>query len=94
MFLFFFRFFLVSLHVTKYQLSYLILTLFHREWYSYHFPELVKIVNDNYMFAKLTTLIGDRTKLSEEQEPAVEELVMDSAKTRAIFEAAKSSMGV
>lgn len=65
-----------------------------REWYSYHFPELVKIVNDNYMFAKLTTLIGDRTKLSEEQEPAVEELVMDSAKTRAIFEAAKSSMGI
>jgi len=28
-----------------------------REWYSYHFPELVKIVNDNYMFAKLTTVI-------------------------------------
>jgi len=65
-----------------------------REWYSYHFPELVKIVNDNYMFAKLTTIIGDRTKLTEEQEPVLEELVMDSAKTRAIFEAAKSSMGI
>ena len=53
----------------------------------------MKIVNDNYMFAKLTTIIGDRTKLTEEQEPVLEELVMDSAKTRAIFEAAKSSMG-
>ena len=24
-----------------------------REWYSYHFPELVKIVPDNYLYAKV-----------------------------------------
>lgn len=24
-----------------------------REWYSYHYPELVKIVNDNHMYAKV-----------------------------------------
>ena len=24
-----------------------------REWYSWHFPELVKIVNDNYQYAKV-----------------------------------------
>lgn len=65
-----------------------------REWYSYHFPELVKIVNDNYMFAKLTTLIGDRAKLTSDMEEQVEEVVMDSAKVKAIFEAAKSSMGI
>ncbi|CAG5124236.1 unnamed protein product, partial [Candidula unifasciata] len=64
------------------------------EWYSYHFPELVKIVNDNYMFAKLTGLIGDRTKLTPEMESQIEEVVMDSAKARAIMEAAKSSMGI
>ncbi|CAL1535848.1 unnamed protein product [Lymnaea stagnalis] len=65
-----------------------------REWYSYHFPELVKIVNDNFMFARLTNLIGDRTKLQPEMEDAIEEVVMDSAKVKAIFEAAKSSMGI
>ncbi|KAH9524535.1 snoRNP complex protein nop56 [Bulinus truncatus] len=65
-----------------------------REWYSYHFPELIKIVNDNYMFARLTNLIGDRTKLQPEMEEALEEVIMDSAKVKAIFEAAKSSMGI
>ncbi|KAI8777892.1 nucleolar protein 56 [Biomphalaria glabrata] len=65
-----------------------------REWYSYHFPELVKIVNDNYMFARLTNLIGDRTKLQPEMADSLEEVVMDSAKVKAIFEAAKSSMGI
>jgi len=65
-----------------------------REWYSYHFPELVKIVNDNYMFAKLTNVLGDRAKLTLDLEEQVEEIVMDSAKTHAIFEAAKSSMGI
>ncbi|BFY98070.1 hypothetical protein BsWGS_01110 [Bradybaena similaris] len=65
-----------------------------REWYSYHFPELVKIVNDNYMFAKLTGLIGDRTKLTPDMESQIEEVVMDSAKAKAIMDAAKSSMGI
>ena len=31
-----------------------------REWYSYHFPELVKIVNDNYMFSKCVKLLKNR----------------------------------
>lgn len=64
-----------------------------REWYSYHFPELVKIVNDNYMYARIANLIGDRTKLTPDMEEAIEEIVMDSAKVKAIFDAAKSSMG-
>ena len=36
-----------------------------REWYSYHFPELVKIVNDNYAFAKCVKLLKDRKALLE-----------------------------
>ena len=39
-----------------------------REWYSYHFPELVKIVNDNYMYAKVAKLIGNRKEISDEEE--------------------------
>ncbi|KAL2321701.1 hypothetical protein Fmac_026080 [Flemingia macrophylla] len=34
-----------------------------REWYSWHFPELVKIVNDNYLYAKVAKFIEDKAKL-------------------------------
>lgn len=31
-----------------------------KEWYSWHFPELVKIVSDNYTFARLAKAIKVR----------------------------------
>jgi len=65
-----------------------------REWYSYHFPELVKIVPDNYMFAKSAKFIKDRKNLTQDQLEDLEEIVMDSAKAQAIIDAAKMSMGM
>lgn len=65
-----------------------------REWYSYHFPELVKIVPENYMYAKVAQLIKNRKELSEENLEALEEIVMDSAKAQAILDASRSSMGM
>jgi len=65
-----------------------------REWYSYHFPELVKIVPDNYMYAKLAHHIKDRKNLSDESVPELEELLMDSGKAAAIVSASKMSMGM
>lgn len=65
-----------------------------REWYSYHFPELVKIVPENYMYAKVAQLIKNRKELTEEKLEALEEIVMDSAKAQAIVDASKSSMGM
>ena len=65
-----------------------------REWYSYHFPELVKIVPDNYMFAKAAKFIKERKSLSQEKFEALEEIVMDSSKAQAIIDAAKMSMGM
>merc|ERR1711963_1293974 len=65
-----------------------------REWYSYHFPELVKIVPDNYTFAKCVKVIKNRKELSEETISALEEVVMDSAKAKAIVDASKTSMGM
>jgi len=70
-----------------------------REWYSYHFPELVKIVNDNYMFAKCVKLLKNRKEMLEKENEAeiiskLEEIVMDSAKARAVYDASKSSMGM
>ncbi|KDR23556.1 Nucleolar protein 56, partial [Zootermopsis nevadensis] len=65
-----------------------------REWYSYHFPELVKIVPENYMFAKVARFIKNRKELTEDKLEALEEIVMDSGKAQAILDATKSSMGM
>lgn len=65
-----------------------------REWYSYHFPELVKIVPDNYMYAKVAHHIKDRRNLSDESVAELEEILMDSGKASAIVEASKMSMGM
>ncbi|XP_022737605.1 nucleolar protein 56-like isoform X3 [Durio zibethinus] len=64
-----------------------------REWYSWHFPELVKIVNDNYLYAKVAKLIEDKSKLSEEHIPALTEILGDEDKAKEIVEAGKASMG-
>lgn len=65
-----------------------------REWYSYHFPELVKIVPDNYIYAKAAKFIKDRKTLTQDKLEELEEIVMDSAKAQAIIDAAKMSMGM
>lgn len=65
-----------------------------REWYSYHFPELVKIVNDNYLYAKIAQYIKSRKDLTEDKLEGLEEIVMDEAKAKAIYDASKSSMGM
>ncbi|KAF1597053.1 UNVERIFIED_CONTAM: Nucleolar protein 56, partial [Eudyptes pachyrhynchus] len=65
-----------------------------REWYGYHFPELIKIVSENYTYCQLAKFIGNRKELSEESLEGLEEIVMDSAKAQAILEASRSSMGM
>ncbi|XP_078257540.1 nucleolar protein 56 [Rhinoraja longicauda] len=65
-----------------------------REWYGYHFPELIKIVAENHTYCRLAKLIGNRKELSEESLPMLEEVVMDSAKAQAILDASRSSMGM
>jgi nucleolar protein 56 len=37
-----------------------------REWYGWHFPELVKIVSDNTKYAQLALLIKDKKALTED----------------------------
>lgn len=67
-----------------------------REWYSYHFPELVKIVNDNYLYARVAQVIKDRKDAINDGdlEEKLEEILQDSGKAQAIINAAKSSMGM
>ncbi|CAI9113095.1 OLC1v1013633C1 [Oldenlandia corymbosa var. corymbosa] len=64
-----------------------------REWYSWHFPELVKVINDNYLYAKVAKFIEDKSQLSEEQIPELTDIVGDEDKAKEIVEAAKASMG-
>ncbi|XP_055288718.1 nucleolar protein 56 [Moschus berezovskii] len=65
-----------------------------REWYGYHFPELVKIINDNATYCRLAQFIGNRKELNEEKLEKLEELTMDAAKAKAILDASRSSMGM
>ncbi|KAE8794872.1 nucleolar protein 56-like [Hordeum vulgare] len=64
-----------------------------REWYGWHFPELVKIVNDNYLYAKLAKFVVNKSDLSEKDIPALADLIGDEDKAKEIVEAAKASMG-
>lgn len=68
--------------------------LFYREWYSWHFPELVKIVNDNYTYAKLVKFVKDKTSLTSEMLEEITEVIGDEDKAREVIEAAKASMGM
>lgn len=66
-----------------------------REWYSFHFPELFKIVNENYKFAKLAQLIGDRNQIEDPDsiEEQINEILEDEEKCAAVVQAMKTSMG-
>ncbi|NXU81918.1 NOP56 protein, partial [Oreotrochilus melanogaster] len=70
------------------------LSLSRREWYGYHFPELIKIVPENFTYCRVAKLVGNRRDLSEESLEGLEEILMDSAKARAVLEASRSSMGM
>ncbi|XP_074109009.1 nop56 ribonucleoprotein [Cotesia typhae] len=65
-----------------------------REWYSYHFPELVKIVPEHYTYARVAQFVKNRKELTADKMAELEEIVMDSAKAQAILDASKSSMGM
>lgn len=64
-----------------------------REWYSWHFPELVKVVSDNYLYSKLVLLIKDKGTLSDDSIPALKEVLGDEEQAKEVVDAAKASMG-
>ncbi|KAH9002821.1 Nop-domain-containing protein [Lactarius hatsudake] len=65
-----------------------------REWYGYHFPELVKIVPDNYEYARAARFIGAKETLTAEKLTDLAALLGDDT-TRAqnVIDAAAGSMG-
>ncbi|GMT08843.1 hypothetical protein PFISCL1PPCAC_140, partial [Pristionchus fissidentatus] len=67
-----------------------------REWYSYHFPELFKVVPDQYKYIKCAVTILDRNKIAEDEEmnAKLAAIVEDEDKVAEILEAARTSMGM
>lgn len=65
-----------------------------REWYSYHFPELIKIVPENHLYAKVASFVKDKSTLTDESFDELEAIVLDSAKAQAIIDASRMSMGM
>ncbi|CAF1512511.1 unnamed protein product, partial [Adineta ricciae] len=65
-----------------------------REWYGYHFPELIKIITDNYTYARAVHLIKNRKDFSIDRQEELEAITMDSGKTAAVFEAMKTTIGM
>ncbi|KKK16387.1 pre-rRNA processing nucleolar protein [Aspergillus rambellii] len=48
-----------------------------REWYSWHFPELIKIVSDNQRYAQVALLVKDKKSLTDESLHDLAALVED-----------------
>lgn len=65
-----------------------------REWYSWHFPELIRLVSENYSYARLALYIGDKKFLSEDNIDELAALVGDdTGLAKNIIDAARVSMG-
>lgn len=65
-----------------------------REWYGYHFPELVRLVPDNHQYAQAAKLIGSKSTFTEDKlHELVEILGNDEVAARNVLDATRTSMG-
>ena len=64
-----------------------------KEWFSWHFPELAKIVTDNAIFCKVAHFVEQRANVTDDIKDELTALVLDEDKAQEIIEAAKISMG-
>jgi len=53
-----------------------------KEWFSWHFPELTKIVNDNTIFTKLVNFIEKRENINDEMKEQLTDIVLDDEKAQ------------
>ena len=65
-----------------------------REWYGYHFPELVKLVPDNYEYARVAKFIGAKeTLIADKLTDLASLLGDDTTRAQNVIDAAANSMG-
>jgi len=63
-----------------------------KEWYSWHFPELAKIITDNTVYAQAVKLIGMRTNVKNLKDAAMLEIMPEDI-VEEVRSAAEISMG-
>ena len=51
-----------------------------KEWFSWHFPELGRIVTDNALFSKCVHFIEKRENINDEMKEKLTEIVLDEEK--------------
>ena len=51
-----------------------------KEWFSWHFPELGRIVTDNTIYAKIVHFIENKDNITSEMKEKLEELTLDEEK--------------
>lgn len=65
-----------------------------REWYSWHFPELIKIVSENHKYARVALFVKNKKNLTEESLHDLAAIVDDDeGVAKNIIDAARHSMG-
>jgi len=64
-----------------------------KEWFSWTFPELTRIVNDNIIFTKLVHMIERKENVTDDIKDEITAIVLDEEKATQIIDAAKTSMG-
>ncbi|KAG8529285.1 snoRNP complex protein nop56 [Bacidia gigantensis] len=65
-----------------------------REWYSWHFPELIRIVSENQQYARLALFIGDKKRLADQDLEDLTAQCDDNTEiAQSIIDVAKVSMG-
>lgn len=64
-----------------------------KEWFSWHFPELARIVTDNHIFTKVVSLVETRENVVDDIKDELTSVVIDEDKAQQIIDAAKISMG-
>ena len=64
-----------------------------KEWYGWHFPELVKIVPDNETYTRTCLFIGNKDNLTDESLEGLEELVKDGEVAQRVLDCSRNSVG-
>lgn len=65
-----------------------------REWYSWHFPELIKIVPDSYQYIQTVRLVKDKSTVKKEELlEKLSEVVGSEEKAEEVITSAAMSMG-
>jgi nucleolar protein 56 len=53
-----------------------------KEWFSWHFPELARIVTDNTLYTKSVDLIKSRDNVTDDIKEALNVVLLDEEKTQ------------